>query len=155
MSRTEIVVETDESNLPKLAVGQPATIIVPAYQNRPFQATLTRIGPQVNTQRGVVELRLTPVRLPSYVRPDMTVDVNIEVARIPRALALPASAVVQPEESPHVFVVEGGRARRRNVRVRALSTDWAAVEGISPDAQVILKGTEMSPGQRVRIVEER
>ena len=155
MSRTEIVVETDESNLPKLAVGQPATIIAPAYQNQPFRASLVRIGPQVNTQRGVVELALRPVRLPTYARPDMTVDVNIEVARIPKALALPASAVVQPEEAPHVFVAEGGRARRINVRVRALSTDWAAVEGISPGAAVILKGTEVSQGQRVRIMEEQ
>lgn len=153
MSRAEIVVDADESNLPKLAVGQPATIIAPAYQNRPFRAVLSRIGPQVNTQRGVVQLRLRPVSLPSYARPDMTVDVNIEVARIPSALALPASSVVQPEEAPHVFVVEGGRARQRRVRVRAISTDWAAVEGISPDASVILKGTEVRDGQRVRVVE--
>ncbi|HAH85848.1 MAG TPA: hypothetical protein DCL60_00585 [Armatimonadetes bacterium] len=155
MSRTEIVVETDESNLPKLSVGQPATIIAPAYQNRPFKAALVRIGPQVNFQRGVVQLRLRPVQLPSYARPDMTVDVNIEVARIPNALALPASAVLQPEENPYVFVVEDGRARRRNVRVRALSTDWAAVEGISPDSAVILQGTEVRPGQRVSIAEEK
>ena len=51
MSTAEINVETDESNLPKLAVGQRAIIVSPAYPNRPFSAILRQIGPEVSTER--------------------------------------------------------------------------------------------------------
>lgn len=151
MSRTEILVETDETNLPNLRVGQPATIIVPAYEDRPFQATVSRVGPEVDPERGVVTVRLQPETLPDYVRPDITVDANIEVRRIPDALAVPITSVVGIGRETYVLVVRGGVAEREDVTVLARGREWAGVSGISPDDNVVVQGTIVEPGQRVRV----
>ncbi|MCE5197547.1 MAG: efflux RND transporter periplasmic adaptor subunit [Armatimonadota bacterium] len=154
MSRTEIYVETDEVNLPKLRPGQLATIVAPAYQQNPFNAVLTRVGPEIDTERGVVVLRLKPTSLPPYARPDITVDAYIEVGRFPNALAVPNSALIEEGERTYVFVVESRRAVRRSIRVLGRGQDYAAVEGVSTQDRVITEGTAVQDGQRVRAAEE-
>lgn len=150
MSRTEVFVETDETNLPRLRVGQRALIIAPAYPTRPFPAVLFQIGPQVNTERGVVGLRLRPEYLPSFARPDMTVDVNIEVARFPRALSVPISSVIEQNGRAYVYTVENGRVVRRDIESLGRGANRAAIRGLDRNAQVVVQATRVSPGQRVR-----
>jgi HlyD family secretion protein len=149
MSRTEVTVETDETNLPKLRVGQPADLIAPAYSYSPFRGRVVKIGPEVDTQRGVVKVKIKPSSLPGYARPNMTVDANIEVAKIHDALSVPISSIQQEDQRSYVLVVENGRAVRRDVRVLARGEDYAAVDGILPGALVIERPGDISSGQRV------
>jgi HlyD family secretion protein len=62
MTTTEIYVETDENNLGRLQVGQPAIAVAPAYPDRPFPARLTQVGPNVDSERGVVACGSPPTR---------------------------------------------------------------------------------------------
>ncbi len=149
---TEIYVETDENNLDRLRTGQRATVLAPAFRDRPFAATLAQIGPEVDSGRGVVGLRFTPDRLPDFARPDMTVDVSVEVARLPRALSLPATALLQRDGRWQVLIVTGETVREQTVRVLARGTEWIAVEGVPPDAAVLARGTEAAAGDTVRPV---
>ncbi|NLI46600.1 MAG: efflux RND transporter periplasmic adaptor subunit [Acidobacteria bacterium] len=149
---TEIYVETDENNLDRLRTGQRATVLAPAFRDQPFAATLAQIGPEVDSSRGVVGLRFTPDRLPDFVRPDMTVDVSVEVARLPRALSLPATALLQRDGRWHVLVVTGDTVREQPVRVLARGTEWIAVTGVPSDAAVLVRGTEAAAGDTVRPV---
>jgi HlyD family secretion protein len=151
LAGAELLVETDENNLRRLRPGQRATVIAPAYADRPFAATLRQIGPEVDYARGVVPLRLDPAALPDYARPNMTVDVNVEVARLPDALTVPAGAIVERNGRAAVLVVEGGRVREVPVRVVGRNPDRAAVDGLAADAQVVARPGEVSPGQAVRV----
>lgn len=153
LSAAEIRVETDEANLPKLRLGQTALVFAPAYRTAPFKAVLTRIGPGVDKKRGVVELQLLPRRIPTYLRPDMTVDVNLEVTRLPDALALPISSVLQDGRESYVLVPEGGAVSIKNVTVLASSSDWVAVEGISENQRVVVRADSAKPGARIRLRE--
>jgi HlyD family secretion protein len=150
MSRTELRVETDENNLVRLRPGQRATAIAPAYRAEPFAAALRQIGPEVDNQRGVVELRLDPVTVPSWARPDMTVDVSIEVARLPSALAVPASSLVERDGRVRVATLADGRVRLVPVRVLGRNPERAAVEGLPEGAAVIVRGADVAEGQRAR-----
>ena len=105
MTSTEIEVETDENNLGKLKAGQPVTIFVPAYPEQPFFGTLSQVGPFIDSERGIVRLKITPQELPDFVLPNMTVDVSIEVRRADQALALPVSAVALQASPPFVLAV--------------------------------------------------
>lgn len=152
MSATEIYVETDENNLGRLKVGQPAIAVAPAYPDNPFDARLTQVGPNVDSERGVVGLRLRAENLPPFILPNMTIDVNIEVKRIDAGLALPASAVsLQPP--PHVLAVEsGGRLAMRPVKVLGRNPEWVAVEGLDAGVQVLGEVRAARPGARIRPV---
>jgi HlyD family secretion protein len=155
MEHTELWVETDENNLSKLRPGQPAIAIAPSYPEQPFRAVLRQIGPEVDSARGVVELKLDPASLPGYARPDMTVDVNIEVARVPNALAVPATSLFERDGRTFVLTVQDGRARAEEVRLRGRNPEWAAVDGIDPVAQVIVRAAGVTPGQAVRVREKQ
>src|SRR5690606_21066338 len=89
---TRLVVEPDESNLALLEVGQRALASADAFPDRAFPARLSWIAPAVDPARGTVEVRLEVPRPPAYLRADMTVSVEIEVARVDDGLTVPASA---------------------------------------------------------------
>jgi HlyD family secretion protein len=152
MSATEIYVETDENNLGRLKVGQPATAVSPAYPDSPFEARLTQVGPNVDSERGVVGLRLRAEKLPAFILPNMTIDVNIEVKRIDGAMALPASAV-SLQGPPHVLAVEGdGSLTLRPVTILGRNPEWVAVEGADARLQVLREVRAAAPGDRIRPV---
>jgi HlyD family secretion protein len=150
MSTTEIYVETDENNLGRLKVGQPALAVAPAYPDSPFKARLTQVGPNVDSERGVVGLRLTAESLPAFILPNMTIDVNIEVRRSGQALALPSSAV-SLQGSPHVVaVVTGGRLEMRPVTILGRNPEWVAVQGLDDGSAVLREVRSAAPGDRIR-----
>ncbi|MEO7387185.1 MAG: efflux RND transporter periplasmic adaptor subunit [Gammaproteobacteria bacterium] len=157
MAATEIEVETDENNLGKLKVGQPVVAFVPAYPDRPFRGTLTQVGPYVDSERGVVRLKITPEELPEFVLPNMTVDVSIEVRRADQALALPVSAVALQASPPFVLAVgPGGVLERKPVQVLGRNPDWVAVQDL-PEGTLVVRqaagpGSGVAPGRKIRPV---
>ena len=90
---TQIVVQVDEKNLGKLAVGQVALGSADAFPLRRFDAVVSYINPGVDAARGSVEIRLTVPKPPAYLRQDMTVSVDIATARRSQVLVVPAGAV--------------------------------------------------------------
>jgi HlyD family secretion protein len=101
-----------------------------------------------------VEVKLRVPEPPQYLRQDMTVSVDIEVARSPGALALRAEAVREATgASPWVLLVTGGRAVRRNVELGLRGTGWVEIRsGLEPGDRVVPAAAPIQPGQRLRPV---
>lgn len=153
MANTEIEVETDENNLGKLKAGQPVTIFVPAYPEQPFFGTLTQVGPFIDSERGIVRLKITPKQLPDFVLPNMTVDVSIEVRRADQSLALPVSAVALQASPPFVLAVNAdGVLERTAVRVIGRNPDWVAVLDLPDKTRVLRSQFGFTAGQVIRPV---
>lgn len=152
MMQTEIFAETDEVNLGRVKVGQAATVIAPAFRDRPFQARVSQIGPRVDWDRGVVGVRLTPANPPDFVLPNMTVDVNIEVGRFANALTLPVTAVLRDRAGAAALVAVGDRFERRAIRVVGENPTAFAVEGLPVDSRVARDATKVKPGVRYTLV---
>ncbi len=114
---TEIVVQIDERNLARLALGQQALASADSYPGRRFPAQLAYINPGVDPLRGSVEVKLKVPEPPGFLRQDMTVSVDIEVARRANALAAPTDAL-HDATGPHpwVLAVRGQRAVRLPVK---------------------------------------
>jgi len=150
---TQIVVQIDEVNLGLLQLGQKVTVSADAYPKQVFEARLSYINPSIDPQRGSVEVKLTVANPPDYLRQDMTVSVEIEVARRQQAIVVDSGSVHDLSGSrPWVLVVEAGRARRRGIKVGTIGD--AAVEvlaGVQP-GDVVVRGqmTSLTDGQRVR-----
>lgn len=151
---TQIVVQIDERNIARLRLGQPALASADAYPEKRFAAEVGYINPGVDAQRGTVEVKLRVPEPPAYLRQDMTVSVDIEVARNPGALALPAEGVREATgASPWVLLVSGGRAVRRNVELGLRGTGWIEIRsGLAPGDRVVPAGAPVQPGSRLRAV---
>src|SRR5690606_37683333 len=83
----------DEKHLGVLQLGMPARAVADAFPGQPFDAKLIYIAPAVDPQRGTVEVRLAVPDAPSFLRPDMTVSVELLGGEKADALVLPAGAV--------------------------------------------------------------
>ena len=149
---TQVVVQIDEKHLGQLRVGQGALASADAYPQDRFAAEVVYINPGVDPLRGSVEVKLRVEKPPVYLRQDMTASVDIEVARRPDAIVIPADAVRDPNHSPWVLAVEGRRTLRRPV-VLGLRGDgrMQVVEGVVP-GDLVVPATDLlaKPGQRVR-----
>ncbi len=150
---TQLVVQIDEKNLAKLALGQKALGSADAYAGQRFGADLAYINPGVDAARGAVEVKLRVPTPPAYLRQDMTVSVDIEVARRSNAVVMPAEALRDGSSAkPWALAVRDGHAvqvplklgLRGDGRIEVLDGLDAGDKLISP-ANGLVKA-----GQRVR-----
>jgi len=149
--RTQLVVAIDEKNLALLALGQQALVSADAYPTQRFAAKLAYINPGVNATTGAVEIKLDAAAPPAVLMQDMTVSVDIEVARRLQALIVPLAAVHDVETTPWVLRLEGRSAVRRPVQLGLRSGGLAEVlGGLSEGDAVLLGPAAIKPGARVR-----
>jgi HlyD family secretion protein len=150
----QIVLQIDEKNLGLLALGQTALVSADAYPDQRFDAALTFINPSVDINRASVEVKLTASEPPSYLRQDMTVSVDIEVARRENTVVVAAGAIRDAQSlEPWVLVVSGGRAFSRKVRIGLRGVDRIELlEGVAVGEQVVPASAGLLPGQRLRAV---
>lgn len=150
--RTWLVVQPEEKNLAFLRVGQQALASADAFPDSVFQARITRVAPAVDPARGTVEVELVVDRPPTFLRPDMTVSIAVEVARNEAALVLPGEVVRDADGSPWVLAVRGGRAEHRAVGLGLRGEGMVEItSGLEAgDAVVPVEAVRIKPGARVR-----
>lgn len=153
---TRLTVQVDEKDLAVLRVGQRGRAVADALPDRPFEGQLSFIAPEVDADRGTIEVRLDVPQPPPGLRPDMTVSVNIEIGRRERALLLPESALRDPKKAePWVLVATDGRAERRSLRIGARGDGLVEItSGLDERAAVILRSALVEAGARVHQVEK-
>jgi HlyD family secretion protein len=152
---TQVVVQIDEKNLAQLAVGQKALGSADAFPGQRFTAELFYINPGIDPLRGSVAVKLKVPNPPAYLRQDMTVSVDIEVARRADAVVIPTDAVHDAAGAqPWVLVVRGHRAVRQAVKLGLHGDARVEVlEGVTPgDALIPATNGVATAGQRVRAI---
>jgi len=150
---SQIQAEPDERALALLRPGQNAVASVDAFPDRRFPCRVAYVSPSVDPQRGTIEVRLDVDDPPPFLQPDMTVSVEIEVARQPNALAVPVEAVREPlSPSPWVLVIKNGRAEKHPVKLGARGERLVdIVQGLVEGELVAVVGRRgLEPGERVR-----
>lgn len=154
VGRTQLVVAIDEKNLHLLALGQKAVVSADAYPQQRFAAEVAYINPGVNALTGSVDVKLEVSAPPTVLTQDMTVSIDIEVARHPAVLLLATGAVHDADgASPWVLRVEGGAATRRPIRLGLRSAGVVeVVEGLQSGDRVIPVAAALSAGDRLRIM---
>jgi HlyD family secretion protein len=149
----QIAVQIDEKNLGLIAVKQPALASADAFSKQNFPATVVFINPAVDLARASVEVKLGVAAPPPYLRQDMTVSVDIEVARRPQAIIVPVGDLHDlATGKPWLLKAEGSHARRQQVTIGLVSAGKAEVlEGLSEGSVVVPAAAKIKDGQRIRI----
>ena len=149
----QISIQIDEKNLGLVALRQQALASADAFANDRFPATVIFINPGVDLQRASVEVKLNVTKPPSYLRQDMTVSVDIEVARRPGVLVVPVADLHDfGTASPWLLALDDGRARRRPVTVGLVSAGKAEIiTGLAEGDVVLPAAAKISEGARIRV----
>jgi HlyD family secretion protein len=154
---TQLVIEPDERNLAWIRVGQMARASADAYADETFDAIVSYVAPAVDARRGSVEVRLDVPDPPAYLRPDMTISVDLAVATRQNVVAIPTEALRGPSSGePFVWQVTDGRVSRRPVTVGIRGDGHSEItSGLEAGAEVVIETSRaLEDGQRVRAAKQ-
>jgi HlyD family secretion protein len=149
---TRVYANVDEKNLGVIAPGQKARAVTDAFPAQPFDAELYYVAPGVDAQRGTVEVRLRVPQPPPFLKPDMTVSVEVSGASRQGVVIVPTEAVRDAGTAePWLLVVQDNRAIKQPVTLGLKGEGRTEIlTGVEPGAVVILPAaTPVVPGERV------
>lgn len=141
LSTVKLDFSVPEIFLANLKSGLPIEAKSSAYPNATFKGRVDSVDTRIDPTTRSVVVRALMNNRDSRLRPGMFMTLRLMRSE-GKALMLPENAVV-PENSSHfVFVVEQGRARKREVTLgRRRPGEVELLDGLTPEDVVIVDGT--------------
>lgn len=143
-----VTADVDEEDVPRVEPGQEVLIHSGAFPGRVFNGVVDQVTPRGDSTARSYRVRIalqddTPLRI------GMTVETNILIEKRMDALLVPTTAVVDG----HVWVVEDGRALRRQVSVGVVGPQRTEIRtGLGAEELVIVEPPgSLEHGVRVRV----
>lgn len=169
LDTVEVRALVDERDIGQIRAGLPVSLTVASYPNRPFAGEVLRVGAEAVVEQNVTTFPVL-VRIPNregLLKPGMNAEVEIFIGRETGVVAVPNSALRDPEEldaaaallglSPDslrfelrgargqfvVFKVDSTGVRVVSVRTGLTDYDYSMVyEGLVPGDSVLILPTE-------------
>jgi RND family efflux transporter MFP subunit len=154
LGELEVQTEVSENSVAKLTPTMPAEVKLQAYQEQIFKGRLRQIFPSADRAKAIVEVRVTILNADEHVKPEMTASVTFQEKRAAEGSRAAADPVPQPSGpvvlipkrtiteqggQPAVWVVTGGTAARRAVKLGRERLDQIEVAGgVVPGEALIL-----------------
>jgi RND family efflux transporter MFP subunit len=136
-----------------IEVGRALSFTVDALRDVTFQGRVTRLSPSVNPETRSLTVEAQIDNRHYKLKPGYFARAQIVVQPGSKAIMIPGSAVVSYVGLTKTFVVEGGRAAERTVKLGARSGDWVeVVEGVRPNELVVTSNlSRVRDGQPVDV----
>jgi cobalt-zinc-cadmium efflux system membrane fusion protein len=137
-----------EKDLSAVRLGQPVTITVDAYPNRAFSGVVARIAPTVNAQTRAVTVRADIPNAEGLLKDGMFAEMTILTGRSAAGPVIPIDAVQHDADTEFVYVKDGEKYVRRNVRLGGQKNGQCLVAaGLRQGEQVVTRGALLLGGQ--------
>lgn len=137
-----------------IKAGQPVAFTADALPGSEFTAIVERMAPVVDRTSGTVGAIVRIDNRDGALRPGLFVRLAIEYQRVDNATLMPKIAVIAHDSSAHVFVVDNGKARKRDVTLGVEHGETVLVlAGVEPGNTVVTLGQQsLEDGDAVRVV---
>jgi HlyD family secretion protein len=154
LSSVSIGCRVDEADRARVRLDSAVRVGVDAIPDREFEGRITGISlvarpdftsfPPVRNFDVVVSLTDTDPR----VKSGMSASARIELDRLPGVVVVPASAVFLRDGATLVYIVAGGSAEPRPVKVARRSKDRVAIaSGLAAGERIALRDPTLEAGQ--------
>jgi len=173
-SETLTEVQVDEADIAQVREGQNADIFTAAYPDTPLSGTIQSIASVARQSPGQASLSfLVKILLDEQdtmaIRPGMSVRADIYTQSSEETLAVPVQAVLYDEdtdeenegeaEQTYVFVMENGKAVRKNVEVGISSDSDQEITAGLKQGELVISGPfrvlrHLNDGEEVEEEEE-
>ncbi len=138
LSSVWVICDVYENDIPKIALGQVATIKLSAYPDRPITGRISDIGPVLDPQIRTAKVRIE-VPNPGMMKLGMFVTATFQSLKKEHFALVPAPAILHLHDRDWVFVPAGGNQFRR-VEVKAgdiVGNKQEILAGIQSGQQVV------------------
>jgi HlyD family secretion protein len=177
-SETLTEVQVDEADIAQVREGQRADIFSAAYPDTPLSGTIQSIATTARQTPGQASLSfLVKILLDEQdtmvIRPGMSVRADIYTQSSEETLAVPVQAVLYDEdtdedstardreksEQTYVFVIEGGKAVRKDVEIGISSDSDQEISSGLKEGEIVISGPfrvlrNMNDGDEVEEIEK-
>lgn len=157
LGRLYVRATVDEFDARQIRLGQEVRVTLEAFPGKVLRGRLYKISPAVSGERQ--EARTFSIRVAleegkELVKPGMSADVEVIVAKRRDALSVPSQAILEREGKKRVYLLADGRARATTVKVG--ESNWNStqiLEGLREGDRVVLNpdAPGLSDGAKVRV----
>jgi RND family efflux transporter MFP subunit len=143
----------------QLKLGDPAEIRMDAYPGQAISGTISEIAGAADERSGMFPVEVRFDSVPVQLASGLVAKVKLYPAsgRASRLTYVPIAAVVEGDgDRASVFVVNGDRVKRREVRVAFFApTSVALADGLKPGERVVTDGAlYLQDDERIEIVDQ-
>ncbi|HDR9204180.1 TPA: efflux RND transporter periplasmic adaptor subunit [Burkholderia vietnamiensis] len=160
MDTLEVEADVAESNIAKIRSEQPCEIQLDALPDMRFAGRVSRIVPTVDRSKATVLVKVRFVDRDARVLPDMSAKIAfLSKPATPQdrqpVTAVQASAVVERDGRPVVFVVQDDAVQARAVTRGARIGELVALGGVKPgDTVVLAPDAKLKDGAHVTVAKK-
>jgi RND family efflux transporter MFP subunit len=151
-------IDVNESDLTRVHLGQPAEVIPDAYPDAQYVASVVKLYPQVNRQKGTLKVEVKVANADARLLPDMSVRVNFLAEAAPTkagapVVLIPRAALRRDAQETYVWIVADAHAHRRAVTVGTELGDQVQIaSGLAGDETLVVgDATAVRDGAAVRL----
>jgi RND family efflux transporter MFP subunit len=150
MDGLTVKISVPENEIAKVKVGDTAEVIIPALNDRHYVGKVTEKSMTASLLTHSYPVKVLVDKPDSDLTPGMIGKVVLK-ADVSEGIIIPANAVLINQEGKFVWVVEDGRATRRNITLAGYSGTGVIVrEGLQVGDEIIVEGYQkVSEGMRV------
>ncbi len=150
----QVELDISQNDFPKLGPQQKGTITTDAYPDRKYLGFIEQVSPEADRAKATVQVKVKVEKPDGYLRPDMNATVAFyndaqsdPGASSKRVIVIPSSAV----QDGNVFVVVGGRARKRPVKSSGSSGQGTLIDSglIGGEDLIVGPPAGLKDGQKV------
>lgn len=150
-------VDVNEADLNRVQLGGRAIVAPDAYPDAKYDATVVKLYPQVNRQKGTLKVEVQINQPDEKLLPDMSARVtflsqepDLGDADATPTVWIPSSAVRTENGDTFVWRVESGVARRVPIEVGGRAEGRTRVKsGLSGGEELVTSPTELGDGQAI------
>lgn len=134
-----VICDVYANDLPNIALGQNARIVVDGYPNQPLIGSISEIDPSLDPSIRTAKVRIQ-VNNPGFLKLGMFVNATFTAKTVAPRPVVPTSAILHLHDRNWVFVPAGnGRFRRVGVELGAIlpGERQEVTQGLQPGQQVV------------------
>jgi RND family efflux transporter MFP subunit len=150
----EIEVDVPAHRISGLKPGTASVFMLSNNKDK-FEAVIRAIVPEEDPRTRTRTVRFTPrfKTPPSGMAANQSVTLELPIGEGRNVLSMHKDALVSSRGQPTVYVVEGGRAHARTVKLgEAVGVRFEVLEGLKEGDKVVIRGNErLRDGRRVQI----
>lgn len=154
-TQMRVFVRVPQHDSPQMVAGQKAALLLPEYDNRPFEAVVSRSAGAVDPVSGSVLVELQADNKDGALLPGAYAQVSFTLSSNSSRVHIPGSAILYRDQSPAVATVDAtNTVRLKTVTIgRDQGSQVEIVSGLNLDDQVISTPPDaIRTGDLVRVV---
>jgi RND family efflux transporter MFP subunit len=149
----KLLFTVSEKDIGKLKVGQDVQFLVDSYPGREFKGRVSIIYPTMDDRTRTLQVEARAANPERLLKPGLFAKVILYTAEARDTVVVPVTSILYEGKNMKVYVVDGDRARLRNVKLGSKYDDlMEVVEGIKGGEILVVAGQQnLAEGAKVNV----